>query len=102
MLIELLVIFSIFVYSKASDSKTFFDSPIPCFAKKLDMQGGVQPELHDLQQIMDYCGNAKRTLQSLYEKVNMIEDRFISWYRQRTTVNCSMSGIDFLSDSVDI
>ncbi|XP_055305280.1 uncharacterized protein LOC129569985 [Sitodiplosis mosellana] len=85
------------------DSKTFFDSPIPCFAKKKKpIQDDFQPGLHDLQQIMEYCRNARSTLQVLYDKVNMIEDRYISWCRQRSNLNFSMSGIDFLSDSIEL
>lgn len=92
------------IHSKQTlDSKTFFDSPIPCFAKKRQIPDEFEPGLHDLQQIMEHCKNARTTLKSLYEKVIVIEDKCISWLRQQETdANCSMSGIDFLSDSVEL
>lgn len=84
------------------DSKTFFDSPIPCFAKKKPIPGDFEPRKQDLQQIMEYCTNARSTLQTLYEKVIGIEDKCTSWLRQASNLNFAMSGIDFLSDSIEL
>lgn len=86
------------------DSKTFFDSPIPRFAKEkpFPCANEFKQEELSIRDALDYCKKMRASIEMLKYKLNEIENRCISILATHTHHSCMMSGINFLSDSLEL
>lgn len=98
------MIYLVFGRDVLMDSKTFFDSPIPRFAKEkpFPCANKCQQEELSARDALDYCKNMRATIEMLKYKLNEFENRCISILATRTHYSCMMSGINFLPDSMEL